>query len=105
MTIIRTAIRRQTELPRALFEDPRISLDTKGLLGYLLSRPPNFEIEHGALRSLFAIGRDRFGRMIEEMLSVGYARRDAKQGRDELNRFTSYNYIISDGPASDQEAA
>jgi hypothetical protein len=87
-----------TAVPNAILEDDRLSLEAKGLLCYLLSRPPNWQPRHDHLKRKLAVGRKLLKRCFEEIIDAGYGGCDEKQGRDECNRFTPLNYVIRDIP-------
>lgn len=89
-----------TIVPNAIFNDRRLSIEAIALLGYLLSRPPKWRARHGHLRKTLGIGRLKFEGAIWQLISAGYAERDAEQPRDGTNRFTAYNYVIRDVPDS-----
>ena len=95
MSRIRSPI---TVVPNAIFIDDRISLGAKGLLGYLLSRPGNWNVRHDQLQRQFGIGRKLLSKYLTELEKAGYLERDEEQGRDEYNRFTTLNYIVRDIP-------
>jgi len=96
---------RFTPVPNSIFEDDRLSIEAKGLLGYLLSRPPNWQARHDQLQQKLGIGRKLLKRCLEELIAAGYVERDERQGRDEFNRFTTLNYIIRDIPTHSITAA
>jgi hypothetical protein len=91
---------RFTMVPNAIFEDPNLSIEAKGLLGYLLSRPPNWQTQQEHLQRTLQIGRKLLRRCRDELIEAGYIVCDATQGRDDLNRFTALNYIVRDIPAN-----
>src|SRR5258705_13416727 len=78
---------RFTQIPNAIFEDQRISIGAKGLLVYLLSRPPNWSVQHKQLQRALGIGRKLLTKLLNELAEAGYVDRDENQGRDELNLF------------------
>ncbi len=87
-----------TTIPNAIFKNPGLSLSSKGLLGFLLSKPPSWQTRHDHLLRELGIGRKLLNRCIEELIAEGYCERDETQGRDEHNRFTPLNYVIRDIP-------
>ena len=87
-----------TVVPNAIFNDDRLSLTAKGLLGYLLSRPRNWEVRHDQLQRKLDIGRKLLSKLLNELREAGYLERDEEQGRDDQNRFTTLNYVVSDIP-------
>ncbi len=107
--IIRTKHKsRFTQIPNAIFEDRRLSIAAKGLLVYLLSRPPNWTVRHDQLQYTLGMGRKLLTKLLTELAEAGYLDRDEHQGRDERNRFTPYDYTVRDIPepgAADAPAA
>ena len=89
---------RFTVVPNAIFNDDRLSLGAKGLLGYLLSRPGNWQVRHDHLQRKLGIGRKLLTGLLVELEKAGYLEREEQQGRDEYNRFMPYNYIVRDIP-------
>jgi len=83
-------------IPNAIWEDKRLSIEAKGVLGYLLSRPHDWTVRHGQLMATLLIGRKWLDRIIGELIAAGYIQRDHEQGRDEHNKFTTYNYVVTD---------
>jgi hypothetical protein len=86
-------------VPNRIFEGPRISFVAKGLLAYLVSLPPNWEVRHDQLQRRLGIGRKLRERALRELIAAEYVTRDEQQGRDEFNRFTTLHYVVSDTPS------
>jgi hypothetical protein len=87
-----------TIVSNAIFNDARISIEAKGGLGWLLSRPPDWQVRHGHLRKEWRIGKDKFRRIMQELIVAGYIERDDEQPRDGDNQFSTYNYVVRDLP-------
>lgn len=97
--IIRTQKQRRfTTVDNAPFQDKRLHWDTRGLLGYLLTKPDGWEIriedllkqeepEDGSR----ATGREKIFRMLRELKTYGYLYRDQINGAD--GRFETICYI------------
>jgi hypothetical protein len=85
---------RFTVVPNAIFNDDRICPGAKGLLGYLLSRPGNWDVRHDQLQRKLDIGRKLLSKLLKELERAGYLERDEEQGRDGYNRFTTLNYVV-----------
>jgi hypothetical protein len=98
MIIRRKHKRNFTVVPNAIHDDDRLSLEARGLLGFLLSRPPNWEIRHDAVRRKFGISPAKLARILNELIAAGYLARDPDQPRDEHMRFASYAYEVRDEP-------
>jgi hypothetical protein len=89
---------RFTVVPNAIFNDDRLSLGAKGLLGYFLSLPGNWQLLHRNLQYKLGIGRKLLNKFLLELEEAGYLSRDEEQARDDQNRFMPYNYIVRDIP-------
>src|ERR1700716_3316443 len=98
MIIRRKHKSRFTQIPNAIFEDRCLSIAAKGLLVYLLSRPPNWTVRHDQLQYTLRIGRKMLNKIVRELAEAGYLDRDEYQGRDDHNRFMPYDYTIRDIP-------
>lgn len=96
MIIRRKHKNRFTQIPNAIFEDRRLCIAAKGLLVYLLSRPPNWTVRHDQLQHTLGIGRKLLTKLLNELAEAGYLDRDEHQGRDEHNRFMPYDYTVRD---------
>ena len=108
MIIRRKHKNRFTQIPNAIFADRRLCIAAKGLLVYLLSRPPNWTVRHDQLQYTLGIGRKLLTKLLNELAEAGYLDRDEHQGRDEHNRFMPYDYTVRDIPepgAADAPAA
>ena len=66
--------------PNAMWEDESISIEAKGLLGYVGSRPPRWRIRLSHLAKALSIGRDKLRRIMRELIAARYVQR--KQFRE-----------------------
>jgi len=94
-----TIVRRQhnsrfASLPNAIWEDPCVSVEAKGVLGYLLSRPHNWNVRPQQVGQVLNIGKDKLQRIFQELISAGCVTRE--QNRDEAGSFGSMEYIVRD---------
>lgn len=64
---------------RALMQDERLSLEARGLLGYLLSKPDNWEVWNTDLARTGKMGEHRLARILRELKTVGYMTRERKR--------------------------
>lgn len=98
MTVVRRRHNaRFASLPNAIWEDPRISIEAKGTLGYLLSRPHNWNVRPQQVGQVLDIGKDRLQRIFQELIAAGYVTRE--QTRDEsTGSFGSMEYVVRDEP-------
>lgn len=73
MSIIRTHSKGWEAVPRAPFEDRRLSLVTRGVLGWLLTRPENWEIRVSSMLRLLPMSEFIWQKTVSpELQSAGY---------------------------------
>lgn len=99
---IRRGVRnaRYTTLPNHVFEDIRLSMEARWLLGYLLSKPDNWTVRMGDIAKKGVCGRDKARRMINELVELGYAEKDQQR---EDGRFSKLSLVIYDEPKEASE--
>jgi adenylate kinase family enzyme len=91
-----------TAISNTTLQDKTISLDAKGLLVYLLSKPPDWNVMSSVLMREFDIGKDRYYRMVNELQAAGYFK--IIRGNDEKGHRTT-EYVVSDGKLPDDTAS
>lgn len=82
-----------TIISREMFHDPDLSLAAKGLLGYFLTLPDDWKINHSHLQKALKTGRYALDSALHELIEKGYAKRELKR---EGGRFQAYQYEISE---------
>ncbi|WP_200954042.1 helix-turn-helix domain-containing protein [Ensifer sp. Root142] len=94
---IRRGVRnaRYAAIPNHVFEDARLTMEARWLLGYLLSKPDNWTVVIGDIIKKGSCGRDKARKMIAELVEFGYAERE--QQRDD-GKFGSSVLVIFDEP-------
>ncbi|ANM12065.1 helix-turn-helix domain-containing protein [Rhizobium sp. N324] len=94
---IRRGVRnaRYAAIPNHVFEDARLSMEARWLLGYLLSKPDNWTVVIGDIIKKGNCGRDKARKMIAELVELGYAERE--QTRDD-GKFAASVLVIFDEP-------
>jgi hypothetical protein len=99
--IIRPACTKNyTVIPNALLKDRRLSIDTRGMIAYLLSLPKNWEIRLIPLSVTLSrkdgpsVGRKKMDRMFSEAMGAGYAARSAEQTHNADGSWGRYDYIV-----------
>ncbi|MGM4962791.1 hypothetical protein AB7714_04755 [Tardiphaga sp. 1201_B9_N1_1] len=98
MTIIRRKHNsRYASFPNSIWEDGRIGVDEKGVLGYLLSRPPNWAVHLSQVGRVMGVGKDRMQRIFRTLIAAGYVTRETI--RNENGAFVALEYVIRDEPA------
>ncbi len=95
--IIRIEKRKKfTIISRSLLEDGRLSWATRGILGYLLSKPDNWVLQVSDLRKNGDLGRDALYRRINEAIRYGYISRIYY--RDSKGRRSGVEYTVREEP-------
>lgn len=61
-----------TAIPRAAAEDERLSLEARGLLIWLLVKPPNWEVRVEYVKAHLRLGNDKWTRVARELKAAGY---------------------------------
>lgn len=99
--IIRPVCRKEyVALPNALFNDRRLSADTRAMIALLLSKPRGWELRPFALAKLLSrqngrpVGRTRLNRLFEEATEGGYMARSADQAHNEDGTWGKYEYFV-----------
>lgn len=100
---IRRGVRnaRYAAIPNHVFEDSRLSMEARWLLGYLLSKPDNWVAVIGDIIKKGNCGRDKARKMIAELVDTGYAEREQQR---EDGKFGSSVLVIFDEPREPQAA-
>lgn len=83
-------------IAKAMLHDGKLSIESKGLLTYLLALPDTWEIKASHICNKLGFGKGKFYRMINELIEVGYCERS--QIKDKNNRYTTYQYTVSESP-------
>jgi hypothetical protein len=100
MTIVRREHRAQfTIVPNAIFLDDRLSIEAKGVLGYLLSRPHSWLVRLDHVGRTLRIGRKKLQRIFRELIGAGYVTREQPRTAD-AHRFREIDYVVRDVPRS-----
>lgn len=97
MAIIRNFRKeRFTSISNDLLSDTSISFKAKGLLCYLVSRPPNWNVNVNHLSSTFNVGKDGIYSTLNELIERGYVKR--KMTRNDQGRVDSVEYHVYEEP-------
>jgi hypothetical protein len=100
MTIVRREHRAQfTIVPNAIFRDDRLSIEAKGVLGYLLSRPHNWQVRLDHVGRTLRIGRKKLQRIFRELIGAGYVTREQARTAG-AHRFCEIDYVVRDVPVA-----
>jgi hypothetical protein len=99
VTIVRREHRDNfTIVPNAMFLDERLSVEAKGVLGFLLSRPHKWQVRLHIGRTL-RVGRKKLQRIFRELISAGYVTSERQRILDG-HRFGEMDYVVRDVPDS-----
>lgn len=98
MTIVRREHRAHfTIVPNAMFTDTRLSVEAKGVLGYLLSRPHMWRVRLEYVGRTLKVGRKKLQRIFRELIGAGYVTREP-QRFVAGHRFGDLDYVVRDVP-------
>jgi hypothetical protein len=86
-----------TVVPNAISEDARLSVEAKGVLGYLLSRPHDWTIRLNHIGATLGVGRDKTERIFQQLMDTGYVVR-GKQRRVN-GAWGPMEFVVLDDPA------
>ncbi len=103
-TIIRVEKNRQNPyviIRNSVFEDPRISWKAKGLMGYFLSRPNDWQIRVTDLIQRSTDGRDSVYAIIRELKATGYVKEVIR--RDAHGHIRGREYLVFEVSSLDPE--
>lgn len=76
-------------MSRKTAQDNRLSLEARGILAYLLSKPDDWEIMKSDLMTAGNCGRDKINSIIKELIKFGYL-------------IVEYPHVTEDGPKKGQ---
>lgn len=100
MTIVRREHRAHfTVLPNAIFVDERLSIEAKGVLAYLLSRPNKWSVRLEQVGRIQNVGRRKLQRVFRELISAGYVTREQHRIAG-AQRFGQVDYVVRDVPVT-----
>tara|TARA_Y100001973_G_scaffold49432_1_gene73524 strand:+ start:75 stop:728 length:654 start_codon:yes stop_codon:yes gene_type:complete len=84
-----------TTISNQIFKDKKISLKAKGLMGYLLSLPNDWDLSINGIVSCSKEGRTSIRTVFNELINFGYIER--KQIRNK-GKFVGYDYFVFEQP-------
>ena len=83
-------------IDRRPLEDDRLSWAARGLLGYLLAKPDDWQLRVTDLCRRGDLGRDGVNRLLKQLRELGYLER--RQVRDQRGRVAGYDYTVREVP-------
>ena len=84
-----------TTISNQLFKNKSISLKAKGLMGYLLSLPNDWDLSINGIVACSKEGRAGIASVINELIKYGYIERIAVRFK---GKFTGYDYFVFENP-------
>jgi hypothetical protein len=96
-------------IPNAVLNDDRLSIDARGMVAYILSKPTSWDIRPGPLAKALSrkgstpVGRKRLNRLFREAMDAGYMARSTEQTHRDDGSWGPYAYVVG-MPADVQEA-
>lgn len=97
MTIIRRHLTASyTAIPNDVVSRTDLSIESRWLLVYLLTKPHSWIVRIGDIREVGNIGRDKAYSLIKELVATGYIRRD--EVRSEDGNYANVEYTVFDLP-------
>ena len=84
-----------TTISNGVFKNKGISLKAKGLMGYLLSLPSDWNLSINGIVSISKEGRTAIRNVFTELINAGYIER--KQIRNK-GKFVGYDYFVFEQP-------
>jgi DNA-binding MarR family transcriptional regulator len=99
MSIIRVERKSQpyTMIANATLQDTSISLEARGLLTYLLSKPDTWAVVVTWLQTEMSVGREKLNRIIKELENAGYI--ETRVVRTD-GKFAEYERIVHESPTA-----
>lgn len=84
-----------TTISNQLFKNKGISLKAKGLMGYLLSLPNDWNLSINGIVACSKEGRRAIGNIINELIDAGYIERNQVRKN---GKFIGYDYLVFEQP-------
>ena len=88
-----------TTISNGVFKNKGISLKAKGLMGYLLSLPSDWDLSINGIVSVSKEGRTAIRNVFTELINAGYIER--RQVRNK-GKFVGYDYFVFEQPKLDK---
>ena len=99
MTIIRRHLTASyTAIPNDVVSRTDLSIESRWLLVYLLTKPHSWIVRIGDIREAGNIGRDKAYSMLKELVDVGYIQKI--ESRSDEGRYSNVEYVVFDEPYS-----
>lgn len=81
-------------IPNVLLNDNRLSIEARGMIAHLLSKPKNWNPRPKLLAKELSVGRKSLDRMLSEAMEAGYMARSADQTHRDDGSWGAYDYVV-----------
>lgn len=88
--------RQYAAIPNAAMRDNELSIEARGMLALLMTYADNWSFNRDHLMKVAQIGRDKFQRIMRELIAAGYVSREAMRG--EGGQVSGSTWFIHDDP-------
>lgn len=83
-------------IPNTALRDEKLSIEARGMLALLMTYSDDWTFNRDHLMKVAGIGRDKFQRIMRELMDAGYVRRQAVRGSE--GKVAGSTWIIADDP-------
>jgi hypothetical protein len=84
-----------TVVTNDVFNDSRLTIEERGALGWLISRPHNWEVSRQGCAKLWNVGRDKARRILRRLVETGWAKGEMVR-EETTGTFVGMRYTITD---------
>ena len=88
-----------TAIPNAVVTDTKLSIQSRWLLVYLLTKPHSWVVRVGDIRQVGDLGKDKAYDLLKELCEAGYIQK--RETRSQDGQFASVEYLVYDVPFPD----
>jgi hypothetical protein len=96
---VRREGRQYAAIPNEAMRSKQISLEARGMLALMMGYSDDWVFYRAHLMEIAGIGRDKFQRIMGELMEAGYVSREYV--KDEKGRLLGQTYVIHDEPVSE----
>jgi len=86
--------RKYAAIPNEAMRDKRLSIEARGLLAMLMTYADDWQFNRDHLMEMVGMGKDRFGRVMGELITSGYVER--VYTRDSAGQLLGKSWVIRD---------
>lgn len=81
-------------IPNELLNDWRLAIETRGMIAYLVAKPPNWILHPEVTMTEIGVGRKKLDRMYGEAMCARYMARSVKQTQGPDGSWGPFEYIV-----------